>query len=78
MRCGQEDTHPAKDWADDLTSLKHLSSAFDMDAGLWALHDALQQKHTNLDMSRLDASYRKLLQIYRAGALGRYTLDALQ
>lgn len=78
MRHGRGDSHPANDWADDLTSLQHLNSNVDMDAGLAALHDALQQKHIEMDMSRLDASYRKLLQIYRAGALGRYTLDALQ
>ena len=78
MRHSQEGSHPAKDGADDLNSLQHLNNHVDMDAGLAALHDALQQKHTNMDISRLDASYRRLLQIYRAGALGRYTLDALQ
>ena len=78
MRQPLEDSHSAKDWADDLTSLQHLNSDADMDAGLAALHSALQQNHTEMDKSRLDASYRKLLQSYRAGDLGRYTWDALQ
>ena len=78
IRHSLEDSHSAKDWADDLTSLQHLNGDADMDAGLAALHNALQQKHTEMDKSRLDASYRKLLQCYRAGGLGRYTLDALK
>ena len=78
IRHGFEDSHSAKDWADDLTSLQHLNSHADIDAGLAALHIALQQKHTAMDKSRLDASYRRLLQNYRAGDLGRYTLDAFK
>ena len=78
VRHGFEDSHSAKDWADDLTSLQHLNSDADIDAGIAALHNALQQKHTEIDRSRMDASYRKLLQSYRAGDLGRYTLDSLQ
>lgn len=58
--------------------MQQLHSDVDIDTGLAALHQTLQQKGVEMDKSRLDASYRKLLQAYRVGDLGRYTLDALQ
>lgn len=77
MRHSLQDSQPAKDWADKLTSLQQLNHDVDMDDGLAALQHTLQQKTFDVDKSRLDASYRKVLQAYRAGDLGRYTLDSL-
>ncbi|KAL3159403.1 hypothetical protein ABBQ38_009833 [Trebouxia sp. C0009 RCD-2024] len=77
IRHSLQDSQPAKDWADELTSLQQLNHDVDMDDGLAALQHTLQQKTLDMDKSRLDASYRKLLQAYRAGGLGRYTLDSL-
>lgn len=78
IRHSLQNGHSAKNWADDLTSLQHLNNDTDTNAGLAAFHSVLQQKLIEMDKSRLDASYRKLLQTYRAGDLGRYTLDTLQ
>ena len=64
-----------KDWADDLTSLQHLNSDVDLDAGLAALQNALHQNEQ--DVNRLNATYHKVTDAYRTGQFGRFTLDSL-
>ena len=74
-RHGANNSQPAKDRADDLSSLQHLRSNFDLDAGLAALQSILGQSAEDVD--RLNASYRKVLHAYRTGEFGRHTLDSL-
>ena len=74
-RHGAQTSQPAKDWADDLSSLQHLRSDFDLNAGLEALQNNLGQSAEDVD--RLNASYRKVVHAYRTGEFGRFTLDSL-
>ena len=61
------------DAAESASKMADAAKSLSIDRGLDALHHAL--KVDLLDANKLNAVYRRLVEAYRTGKLGRYTLD---
>ena len=60
---------------DDFDTIQTSGCIADIDKGMAALHLAL--KLDVLDQDRVNVVYRKILNAYRTGEFGKYTLDPL-